>query len=159
MTNDRISSQREITLESTPTDAAASGGVTRRDVLALLAALGVPSTALAQDPVKTMPKNYRVAFENDMVRVLEYNNRPGMGPCGTGLHYHPRHIDIFLTSFRGQAKEDGKRFAAAGVLERHIRLPFTLAPWELERAVEILAELTPGRVDGKATRSLAGYVA
>ena len=108
MTNDRISSQREVTLESTPTDAAASGGVTRRDVLALLAALGVPSTALAQDPVKIMPKNFRIAFENDMVRVLEYNNRPGMGPCGAGLHYHPRHIDIFLTSFRGQAKEDGK---------------------------------------------------
>jgi hypothetical protein len=31
-----------------------------------------------------------------------------MGPCGTGLHYHPRHIDIFLTGFRGQLKEDGK---------------------------------------------------
>jgi hypothetical protein len=93
---------------STPAKTSGDGGVTRRDVLALLAALGVPSTALAQDPVKTMPKNYRVAFENDMVRVLEYNNRPGMGPCGTGLHYHPRHIDIFLTSFRGQAKEDGK---------------------------------------------------
>ena len=108
MTNDRIPSQRELTLESTPADAAASGGVTRRDVLALLAALGVPSTALAQDPVKIMPKNYRVAFENAMVRVLEYNNRPGMGPCGAGLHYHPRHIDIFLTSFRGQATEDGK---------------------------------------------------
>jgi hypothetical protein len=55
-----------------------------------------------------MPKNYRVAFENDVVRVLEYSNRPGMGPCGTGLHYHPRHIDIFLTGFRGQMKENGK---------------------------------------------------
>jgi beta-alanine degradation protein BauB len=108
MTNDRISSQREVALESTPTHAAASGGVTRRDVLALLAAFGVPSTALAQDPVKIMPKNYRVAFENDMVRVLEYNNRPGMGPCGVGLHYHPRHVDIFLTSYRGQVTEDGK---------------------------------------------------
>jgi hypothetical protein len=93
---------------SAPTDTPASAGVTRRDVLALLAAFGVPAAALAQDPVKVMPKNYRVAFENDMVRVLEYNNRPGMGPCGTGLHYHPRHIDIFLTDFRGQLKEDGK---------------------------------------------------
>ena len=108
MTSDRISSQHQVAAVPTPMKTPAGSGVTRRDVLALLAALGVPSTALAQDPVKTMPKNYRVAFENDMVRVLEYNNRPGMGPCGTGLHYHPRHIDIFLTSFRGQAKEDGK---------------------------------------------------
>ena len=90
-----------------------ANGVSRRDVLALLAAFGVPDAALAApdsalDPVKVMPKNFRVAFENDMVRVLEYNNRPGMGPCGAGLHYHPRHIDIFLTSFRGQSREDGK---------------------------------------------------
>lgn len=106
MANDHTSSQ--VAASSTPMKTPAGNGITRRDVLALLAAFGVPSTALAQDPVKTMPKNYRVAFENDMVRVLEYNNRPGMGPCGTGLHYHPRHIDIFLTSFRGQAKEDGK---------------------------------------------------
>ncbi len=105
MPNDHRPSR--VAPSSTPMNTPVGNGITRRDVLALLAAFGVPSTALAQDPVKTMPKNYRVAFENDMVRVLEYNNRPGMGPCGTGLHYHPRHIDIFLTSFRGQAKEDG----------------------------------------------------
>ncbi len=29
----------------------------------------------------------------------------------------------------------GPRFAAAGLLERYVRLPFTLAPWQLERAV------------------------
>jgi hypothetical protein len=107
MANHRISQHQGAAL-SIPLKAPADNGITRRDVLSLLAALGVPSAALAQDPVKTMPKNYRVAFENDMVRVLEYINRPGMGPCGTGLHYHPRHIDIFLTEFRGQLKEDGK---------------------------------------------------
>src|SRR5260370_34944144 len=108
MANDHTSSQHQIAASSTPTKTSAGSGITRRDVLALLAALGVPSDALEQVPVKTMPKNYRVAFENDMVRVLEYMNRPGMGPCGTGLHYHPRHIDIFLTTFRGQSKEDGQ---------------------------------------------------
>ena len=94
-------------------EASGEGGVSRRDVLALLAAFGIPAAAMAQtpvaqDPVKLMPKNYRVAFENDLVRVLEYNNRPGMGPCGTGLHYHPKHIDIFLTDFHGQLKMGGK---------------------------------------------------
>jgi hypothetical protein len=109
MGNDHTSSQHQVAASSTPTKTPAGRGLTRRDVLALLAALGVPSTALAQDPVKIMPKNYRVAYENDLVRVLEYNNRPGMGPCGAGLHYHPRHIDIFLTEYRGQStKEDGK---------------------------------------------------
>ncbi|HUA69463.1 MAG TPA: PLP-dependent aminotransferase family protein, partial [Solirubrobacteraceae bacterium] len=52
----------------------------------------------------------------------------------------------------------GPRFAAAGVLERHLRLPFTLAPAQLERAVEILAGLTPRAVGERTPRSLA-YVA
>jgi hypothetical protein len=114
MTNDHPSSQCEVTPASATVDGADGGGVTRRDVLALLAAFGVPSTALGanppsvQDPVKIMPKSYRVAFENDVVRVLEYNNRPGMGPCGAGMHYHPRHIDIFLTPIRSRLTQDGK---------------------------------------------------
>jgi DNA-binding transcriptional MocR family regulator len=53
----------------------------------------------------------------------------------------------------------GPRFAAAGLLERHLRLPFTLAPDQLERAVEILAELTPVRADVRSLRAAASYVA
>jgi DNA-binding transcriptional MocR family regulator len=53
----------------------------------------------------------------------------------------------------------GPRFAAAGLLERHLRLPFTLAPDQLERAVEILAELSPGMAEDRPPRALAGYVA
>ena len=52
----------------------------------------------------------------------------------------------------------GPRYAAAGVLERHLRLPFTLAPSQLERAVEILAGLTPGVVGEHRPEDLA-YVA
>jgi hypothetical protein len=113
MTKHHKSPKREIAPMPAVIDDDAGGGVTRRDVLALLAAFGVPSTALAQtpqaqDPVKVMPKSYRVAFENDVVRVLEYNNRPGVGPCGAGMHYHPRHIDIVLTPIHSQVTQDGK---------------------------------------------------
>jgi hypothetical protein len=107
MTNHLAPSHHEVT----PTTV--GDGITRRDVLALLAAFGVPSAVLAktppaQDPTKILPKSYRVAFENNFVRVLEYNNRPGMGPCGAGLHYHPRHIDIILTPIRARITENGK---------------------------------------------------
>ena len=82
--------------------------MTRREVLGLLAAFGVPATAFAQDPTVIALKTYRVMFENDRVRVIEYNNRPGLGPCGRGRHYHPAHLDIFLSEFTGQmTKEDG----------------------------------------------------
>ena len=95
--------------EVDPHVSATQDGITRRDVLVLLAAFGVPATAFAQDPTVVAPKSYRVVFENDRVRVLEYKNRPGVGPCGRGRHYHPAHLDIFLSEFAGQmTHEDGR---------------------------------------------------
>jgi DNA-binding transcriptional MocR family regulator len=72
------------------------------------------------------------------------------GPVSTSLALQAREHDLHITP--------GPRFAAAGVLERHLRLPFSLAPEQLERAVAILAELTPGRVADEGSTSLA-YVA
>lgn len=59
---------------------------------------------------------------------------------------------------RGLLLTPGPRFAAAGLLERHLRLPFTLAPDRLERAVAILAEVTPGEIGGRPRQALE-YVA
>jgi DNA-binding transcriptional MocR family regulator len=53
----------------------------------------------------------------------------------------------------------GPRFAAAGLLERHLRLPFTLAPDQLERGVEVLADLTPGQSGARPLEAPASYVA
>jgi DNA-binding transcriptional MocR family regulator len=61
-------------------------------------------------------------------------------------------------SRRGLHITPGPRFAAGGLLERHLRLPFTLAPEQLERAVGILAELIPGEAGDAAGAKLA-YVA
>jgi DNA-binding transcriptional MocR family regulator len=71
-------------------------------------------------------------------------------PISTSLSLAAAEQDLQLTP--------GPRYAAAGVLERHLRLPFTLAPAQLERAVEILADLTPATVGEQAAKSLA-YVA
>jgi len=116
MTDKHKSSEHQAQSASTSASSPTANGITRRDVLALLAAFGVPdaalaappNSALASDPVVMAPKSYRVVFENEMVRVLEYNNRPGLGPCGVGRHYHPKHLDIFLSEFSGQmTHEDG----------------------------------------------------
>jgi DNA-binding transcriptional MocR family regulator len=72
-------------------------------------------------------------------------------PISTSLALEASRHDLYLTP--------GPRFAAAGLLERYLRLPFTLAPDQLERVVEILAELTPARRAVRAPRALAGYVA
>lgn len=59
--------------------------------------------AQAQDPAKVMPCAYRVALENDQLRVLEFTGRPGMGICGQGMHSHPAHLTIVLTDWQGVA--------------------------------------------------------
>lgn len=86
----------------------------RRDALLLLAGLGVPLGALrAQDVVRQEPRSYRVVFENEKVRVLEYTARPGLGLCGAGRHSHPDHVTVVLTPAKAKVtREDGTVFIA-----------------------------------------------
>lgn len=70
---------------------------TRREVLAMLAALGVSREVLAQDAVTADPRSFRVVLENERVRVLEYKSGPGLGVCGQGMHYHPDRVTVSLT--------------------------------------------------------------
>jgi hypothetical protein len=79
----------------TKSDPASSLG--RRQILALLGALGVSPAALAQDAATVAPRSFRVVLENDQVRVLEYKSRPGFGVCGEGMHSHPDHVTVSLT--------------------------------------------------------------
>jgi hypothetical protein len=80
----------------------------RQALVALLAALG-GDAAQAQDAATVQPRAYRVAFENDKLRVLEYVSRPGMGVCGNGMHSHPAHLTIALTPAKVRIRlPDGK---------------------------------------------------
>ncbi len=49
------------------------------------------------DPVVTDPEHYRVIFENERVRVLEYTDVPGES---THDHEHPDSVMYALASFR-----------------------------------------------------------
>jgi beta-alanine degradation protein BauB len=83
--------------------------LTRRQLTILLAAFGIAPEALAQDAVATDPRSFRVLFENDRVRVLEYRSGPGLGICGQGMHYHPDHVTIALTAAKLKVTSaDGK---------------------------------------------------
>ena len=81
----------------------------RRALLALLPMLVITEGSSAQDAVQIQPQNYRIAFENDKLRVLEYNSRPGMGVCGDGMHSHPAHLTVLLSTAKARIKTpDGK---------------------------------------------------
>lgn len=58
-------------------------------VLVLVFAAG---TALAQDPVKVAPNNFKVLLDNDRVRVLEFRSKGEKIP----MHSHP---DCFIYNF------------------------------------------------------------
>jgi hypothetical protein len=80
---------------------------------AIVAALGAGSSARAQDAVVMQPSAYRVALDNDKVRVLEFNSRPGMGVCGSGVHSHPPHLTIVLSPAKARVKlPEGKTLVA-----------------------------------------------
>lgn len=75
------------------------------------------SGAFAQDAVKTQPGAYRVVFENDRVRVLEFVSRPRSEVCGVGKHSHPAHLTIALSEAKVRVTlADGKSLVAANKL-------------------------------------------
>ena len=66
--------------------------------LTTIAALSfVTAPAFAQDAVQTDGEKYKAILENECVRVLEYNDRPG---DKTHLHRHPAFVLYALSGFK-----------------------------------------------------------
>lgn len=85
----------------------------RRTLAILLPTLALAPVANAQDAIKAQPRSYRVALENDKLRVLEFNSRPGMAVCGVGMHSHPAHLTVALTAGKVRVKlPDGQTILA-----------------------------------------------
>ena len=70
------------------------------------------------DPVVTNPDLYKVLFENDQVRVLEYTDQPG---DRTTPHEHPNSVMVTLSSFR--------RRLYAGDEQRDVSINAEKASW------------------------------
>lgn len=49
---------------------------------------------LQDDAVKVAPDNYKVLFENDQVRVLEFRMKPG---GKSEMHSHPKSVAVIMT--------------------------------------------------------------
>ena len=70
------------------------------------------------DPVETNPSLYKVVFENERVRVLEYRDEPGMR---TTPHSHPDSVMVTMSSF--------DRRLSVGDQERDVSLEAGQAVW------------------------------
>jgi quercetin dioxygenase-like cupin family protein len=73
---------------------------------------------MSLDPVETNPDHYKVVFENDRVRVLEYTDRPG---DRTTPHEHPDSVMHTLSSFR--------RRLTSGDQQREVEMPAGMTGW------------------------------
>jgi hypothetical protein len=74
----------------------------------VLVGLLLSSTAHAADPVHTDGDKYKVKFENDRVRVLEYIDKPGEK---THEHHHPAFVLYAVSPFKRKlALPGGKVF-------------------------------------------------
>ena len=73
---------------------------------------------MSPDPVATNPEHYRVVFENERVRILEYTDQPGER---TAPHNHPDSVMYTLSSFR--------RRLVSGDVQRDVELAEGSAGW------------------------------
>lgn len=73
---------------------------------------------MSSDPCVTDPDKYKVVFENERVRVLEYRDMPG---DRTSPHVHPDSVMYTLSSF--------ERLLIHGDEERHVELPAGRVGW------------------------------
>ena len=62
-------------------------------LLGLLGVLGLPTVGWGQDPVPLYPQNYRILFENEQVRVLDFRLAKG---ATERTHTHPANVAVFL---------------------------------------------------------------
>jgi quercetin dioxygenase-like cupin family protein len=73
---------------------------------------------MSLDPAKSNPQHYKVVYENDRVRVLEYTDEPG---DRTTPHAHPDSVMYALSSFR--------RRLHAGDMQRDVEIDAGTTVW------------------------------
>lgn len=59
----------------------------------------------ADDPLETDPRHYRLLWENEHVRVLDYSDEPG---DQTHPHRHPNSVMVTLTAFERRLSTDDR---------------------------------------------------
>jgi hypothetical protein len=73
---------------------------------------------MSLDPAVSNPHHYKVVFENDRVRVLEYQDQPGES---TTPHEHPDSVMYTLSAFR--------RRLVSGDVQREVELEAGTVGW------------------------------
>ena len=76
---------------------------------------------MAVDPVKVDPKHYKVAFENDKVRILRIRYGPREK---SAMHGYPEGVLVFLTDCDGKFTYPDGKMARRSRFRRRLARPF-----------------------------------
>ena len=79
-----------------------------RILICLLLVFMTFGEAWAQDPVKADSDKYKIVFENERVRVLEYRDKPG---DKTTMHAHPDFMLVSRSAFKRRLTLPGGKSA------------------------------------------------
>ena len=83
-----------------------SNQLTLRISIAFFFLISLNQKVLGQDPVKVAPKNVKVLFENNRVRVIEVHLKPGEK---IPSHSHPANLIFSLSTSKGKYRtSDGE---------------------------------------------------
>jgi len=66
----------------------------------LLLAVGAGCRTVSRASKEGSPAVYKILFENERARVIEYRTGSEKDICGFGMHTHPPHLYIMLTDAR-----------------------------------------------------------
>ncbi len=123
-------------------------------LFAALVLVFAAGTALAQDPVKVAPNNFKVLLENDRVRVLDFHSKTGEK---ISMHSHPASIAYTIsgsgktkfTSADGKTSERGGTVGAATWRDAETHASEYLGPGDIHA---LLVELKGKPAKAKAAK-------
>lgn len=72
------------------------------------------------DPIATNPEHYRMLWENEFVRVLEYTDTPGVQ---TTAHEHPNSVMVTLSAFERRLSSGDRTFDVSLPVGQAVWLP------------------------------------
>lgn len=110
---------------------------------------------ISDDPTVTDPENYRMLWENEFVRVLEYRDHPGVR---TNPHRHPNSVMVTLSDFSRRLASGGRMMDTQLTSGSAVWLPAQMHSGENTGTTAthvILVELK-GAAAGEATTSTLG---
>ncbi len=77
------------------------GFIMKKLLFIAIMTVGSAMCAKSQETVE-LKDDIKIIFENDQLKVTEYDSNPGKDACGAGEHSHNAHLTVVLTDMKAK---------------------------------------------------------